>query len=154
MQSLLSKISIKLLVTDVPTAGWYEEAAKDRILDLLERNSNGTPHLIICGNDTLALGAVKAIQEFSLRVKKPLCQYNNDYPLVFGYDGQPLAISAIAEPCSPFRATIKTPLDDCGKTIAEIIERDLKDHENSSTKLNEELVRTIQHGFQGGPNLW
>lgn len=110
--------------------GWTDVGCYQRTRECL-RNGQ-TPDVIICGNDTMALGAVRAIRELSQSLSKK--------PKVFGYDGIPQAIIAIAQLESPFYATIRTPPSAFGEMAAYIIRLELTGIRRPSLENSESII--------------
>lgn len=76
--------------------GWTPAGARQASERILARSPG--PSLIICGNDSMALGAVKAGRALGRTDVKGV-----------GYDGVREVITAIAEPANPIVATVRTP---------------------------------------------
>jgi ABC-type sugar transport system substrate-binding protein len=66
------------------------------------------PGILVCANDSMAIGAARAVSEAEL----------SKCIQVFGYDGIPRALHAIAEPSNPLQATIRIPPSQYGIEIA------------------------------------
>jgi ABC-type sugar transport system substrate-binding protein len=81
-------------VADV--AGWSRAGAHTAAIEHLE--GSPSPTLLICGNDSMALGAAAAVQELG-----------RTDSVVSGYDGVRQVLAAIAEPSNPIVATLRTP---------------------------------------------
>ncbi len=102
MQDTFEDVNIRCSVREA--TGWSELECHDKTLSLLVASimhGNPVPDIIICGNDVMALGAVRAIREIGHQTKHR--------PKVFGYDGLAEAVACIAQPETPFYATIRTP---------------------------------------------
>ncbi|WP_103061717.1 D-ribose ABC transporter substrate-binding protein [Actinomyces qiguomingii] len=67
------------------TASWDQQLGYQKVETLLQRDPN--VQAIICGNDTMAVGAVAAVQQAG----------KTDDILVIGFDGSPDAVKAIKE---------------------------------------------------------
>jgi ABC-type sugar transport system substrate-binding protein len=77
------------------------------------------PRVIVCGNDVMATGAIRALREF--------CRNEDGWGcFVVGYDGIPQALFAIAEEGNPFAATIVTPPSAYGSEMAAMILADAR----------------------------
>jgi ABC-type sugar transport system substrate-binding protein len=112
IMSELEQAHHNIISQDLP--GWTEEGAYLRANSFL--HDNPAPDLIICGNDTMAFGAVRAVREFAYTKRaKPIPTK------VFGYDGLTRAIISIADKDSPFYATVRIPPYSYGKIAANII---------------------------------
>lgn len=107
---LLPKAAIKV----ADTGGWTEESAYAETKAMLREGQR--PRFIVCGNDVMALGAVRALQDWPGRPSA-----RNGESEVIGYDGIARALFAIAEPVIPFGATIRTPPSAYGQEIAAMI---------------------------------
>jgi ABC-type sugar transport system substrate-binding protein len=135
MEEEMRKISgINITVDSLPT--WGELPGYDWTKAYLH-NGRTTPTLIACGNDSIALGSVRAIKE--------CCEspYNTR---VVGYDGLTQAIIAIAEDTNPFDATIRIPPSQYGEVAADIIRR------HARTKVQAQTSEYITIPISG-PNL-
>jgi ribose transport system substrate-binding protein len=101
------------LIVRTDVSGWSEAAGYEFAKEMGKLEP--TPSIIVCGNDSIAVGAVRALLEmrFDDRVK------------VIGYDGIPQVIYAIAEPRNPLVATIRIPPAQYGFEIASQIFEDL-----------------------------
>lgn len=100
----------------VVSAGWSEQAAYSAALRHLDQGH--VPNFILCGNDVIAFGAVRAVRE-RITVKPEL-----KGTAVVGYNGIARALFAIAEPDNPFRATVSIPPAAYGHEIAAMIVSD------------------------------
>lgn len=108
--------------------GWTVAGARIACERILARCSGHT--LIVCGNDSMALGAVKAVR----------AQGRTDV-VVAGYDGVREVIAAIAEPANPIVATLRTPASAYGEeAVAQIL--DMLEH-RTQVATGEEGVVTL-----------
>jgi ABC-type sugar transport system substrate-binding protein len=101
------------------TGGWTRESAYAAAMRCFR--SGGHPRFIICGNDVMAAGAVRAIREHrrTVQSRDPILTE------VIGYDGIARALFAIAED-SPLAATVCTPPSAYGHEIAAMILADAR----------------------------
>jgi ABC-type sugar transport system substrate-binding protein len=98
--------------------GWTSEAAYQ---GTLAHCADGTPFgFVICGNDTMAMGTVRALRELG---RRPGCAHFRQTKVI-GYDGISRALYAIAESENQFAATIRTPPSAYGHEIAAMIVTD------------------------------
>ena len=103
--------SAKVEVAD--TGSWTSTSTYQKTLEVLRLGAR--PRFIVCGNDVMALGAIRAVREYSM---------NNNLdpsPGVIGYDGIGRALFSISEPTSPFCATICTPPSAYGQEAVTMI---------------------------------
>lgn len=89
----------KMQIADV--AGWSMTGAAEAAMPYLQQDAG--PLLFICGNDSMALGVAKAIQDMG----------RHD-AVVAGYDGVRQVLAAIAEVSNPIVATLRTPASSYG----------------------------------------
>jgi len=102
--------------------GWEEKTGYDLVAydlkyDLVAHDLKGRklPDLIVCGNDTMAFGAIRAIMDSrQVHPRKRL-------PLVVGFDGLAKAICQIDDPWNPFYATMKVSPTSYGETVSYLI---------------------------------
>lgn len=101
------------LIVHSDLSGWSMEAAYDYTKQMME--GPVPPRMIVCFNDTMALGAIRALRE-----------NGKDLDIsVIGYDGIPRALTAIDEPRNCFAATIRIPPSQYGVVIANQIIEDI-----------------------------
>jgi ABC-type sugar transport system substrate-binding protein len=98
------------------TGGWTDESTYRIALKRLNRGQR--PRFIVCGNDVMALGAVRAIRDATRTQKWWRSPIETE---VVGYDGIAKALFAIAETTNPLCATIRTPPSAYGHEIAAMI---------------------------------
>ncbi|MBN3454028.1 substrate-binding domain-containing protein [Mycobacterium sp. DSM 3803] len=79
----------------VNTLSWSEDECRAAALKYLRTNN---PDIICCGNDDMATGACNAVKASKKNVA-----------YITGHDGLFQAIASIADPFSPFRATVRLP---------------------------------------------
>jgi ABC-type sugar transport system substrate-binding protein len=104
----------KAKITVPDTGGWTELAAYDVTKKALSDGSR--PRFIVCGNDVMAFGALRALRE----IKRSHPHASVDAEIV-GYDGIPRALYAISDEYSEFVATIATPPSAYGQEIAAML---------------------------------
>ena len=98
------------------TGGWTDESTYRITRKWLAAGRR--PRFIVCGNDVMATGAVRAIRE-ATKSARPWRQPIRSE--VVGYDGIARALFAISEPGNPLCATIRTPPSAYGHEIAAMI---------------------------------
>lgn len=96
-------------------ASFSQSAAFECAQDMMKLENS--PSIIICANDHMALGVVRAISDLGL----------SKSVLVVGYDGIPLALQAIATLENSFAATIRIPPSQYGVVTSFQIREDLTD---------------------------
>jgi len=101
----------------IDTHGWSEAAAQLAVEGL---SNSAVPDFIVCGNDVMAFGAVRAIRSNAVANEK----WNECR--VVGYNGISRALFAIAERDNPFVATVCIPPSTYGREIAAMILRDAR----------------------------
>jgi len=102
-----------LMIAD--TGGWTEQSAY--AVTVTSFQDGLRPRFIICGNDVMAFGAIRALRQIRKEQHAktlPRCE-------VIGYDGIARALFAIAEEDNPFAATLSTPPAAYGHEIAAMI---------------------------------
>lgn len=104
VQAALSGSSIPLPQEMVRAADWTMEAGYEAMLELLATSPELTA--VICGNDNLAAGAIKALTERGIRVP--------DDVSVVGFDDSP-----VASVTQPALTTVSVPLYEVGRLAAE-----------------------------------
>jgi ABC-type sugar transport system substrate-binding protein len=120
-------------VSDAKQHSWTENEAYTEIRQYLQSNSNSPPlGIIICGNDTMAFGATRAIEEFT-KIKPTSTK-------IFGYDGLTLALVLIAMENSPFYATIRIPPSTYGDIAANMIKGEVTGKAQPSTQNMNKLI--------------
>lgn len=112
-ESKLNEVNIKCEL--IQSEGWETDRCYRNIYPHLMDKKKQVPDLIICGNDSMALGGVRAIME------SPRLAGTERLPLVFGYDGLPSALVQIRESWSPFYATINLSPQTYGEHVAATI---------------------------------
>lgn len=102
------------------TGAWTAESTYQSLCQRLQRGER--PRFVVCGNDVMAFGVVRALREFVTHNQQrgPLSVE------VIGYDGIARALFAISEPSNPFCATIRTPPSAYGQEIAAMIIADAR----------------------------
>lgn len=99
----------------IDTLGWSEASAYIAVEGL---DSTHIPDFIVCGNDVMAFGAVRALrQKLESDDAWRRCS-------VIGYNGISRALFAISEPANPLRATVCIPPATYGEEIAAMILHD------------------------------
>lgn len=102
-----------ILVAD--TGGWTSEAAYAATMTSFA--GGASLRFIVCGNDVMGFGAVKAVRE----VRSGAGKDNAARTEVIGYDGIARALFCIAEDGNPFAATLSTPPAAYGHEVAAMI---------------------------------
>ena len=98
------------------TGGWTDESTYR--ITRKHLSSGRRPRFVVCGNDVMALGAVRAIRAEIADLR----WWERDIRTeVIGYDGISRALFAISEPANPLCATIRTPPSAYGHEIAAMI---------------------------------
>jgi DNA-binding LacI/PurR family transcriptional regulator len=104
-------------ITVMDTSGWTEKAA---YLAIRSMTGQAPPDFIVCGNDVMAFGAVRAVRENEVDDDRWARAG------VIGYNGISRALFAIAEPENPLLATVCIPPSTYGHEIAMMILADAR----------------------------
>lgn len=100
----LSEAGLSLRNGMLRRADWSIEAGYEHMVEILRYSPH--PTAVVCGNDNLAAGAIKAITEHGLSVPEDIS--------VVGFDD-----SAIAEAVEPSLTTVSVPIFEMGQLAAE-----------------------------------
>jgi len=99
-------------VGEIDQNDWREESTYHLLGRWLSEHTESPPDVIVCANDSMALGAVRAADEaFS----------SESLPLVFGYDGIPQTLALVRQTNSRFFATLVVGPRDIGGRLARMI---------------------------------
>ncbi|MGI9351130.1 MAG: LacI family DNA-binding transcriptional regulator [Rhizobiaceae bacterium] len=99
----LDPASLRVVETD-----YSIQNGKNAILEILQRDRETRPTLVICGNDVLGVGVIQAVKEFGLSVPDDIS--------VLGFDDIELATVV-----SPKLTTVHVPHQEMGRIAAEIL---------------------------------
>jgi ABC-type sugar transport system substrate-binding protein len=102
-----------ILVAD--SGGWTAESAYAATMTSF--GGGASPRFVVCGNDVMAFGAVRAIRAVRTGAAANLAARTE----VIGYDGIARALFSIAEDGNPFVATLSTPPAAYGHEVASMI---------------------------------
>lgn len=107
-QQMLAKAGISADPALTPPGGYFEASGYARAMELMRLPEKQRPTALFCGDDEIALGALRALKALGLRVPEDVS--------VCGFDDIPPA--AIADP--PL-TTVRQPLAQLGERATEIL---------------------------------
>ena len=125
-------------VISMNLTGWSQSETEQYVTKhLIENGNSDIPEVIICGNDSMALGAVTAVRHHT--------PADLPKPKILGYDGLMRAVMAIADESNPFCATIAIPPSSYGKYAAQAILQEMRGGVSTN---REELTKLIPIHFE------
>jgi len=111
-------------------SGWTASAAKASACRTLSEVKDSV--VFVCGNDSMALGAVEAIREAG-----------RSNAVAIGYDGIRQALASIATVNSPFVATLRTPPSAYGYQIGSLIKAQCSARSHIRSTQGERILITV-----------